>query len=54
MPQEMIKKCPECGGSDFFYDDYEDMYYCMKCNVHLYPKEVGAKENKNAGIWKED
>jgi len=38
--------CPNCGYSDFHYDNYEDMWTCLRCikgdGVYIFsPEEVG-------------
>ena len=48
----MMPVCSKCKGSKFNYDDFEDMYRCVKCEIHWYPAEVGVKDNETAGYKK--
>lgn len=45
-------KCPDCGGTHFDYDAFEDMYRCVSCEVFYYPQEVGEADNRNAPIFR--
>lgn len=51
MSDVKFHQCPSCGCKCLRYDSFEDMYGCMKCNICLYPEEVGLPKNENAGIW---
>lgn len=47
-------KCPNCGGNDFHYDDFEDMYTCLTCikgdGVYMFePNELELPDNTDPG-----
>ncbi len=44
--------CPACKTlAPMSHDTWEDMYRCKKCDVFLYPEDVGVTTNKGAGVF---
>ena len=42
----------DCKHDDYNWDEFEDMYYCKKCNRFFLPIEFLKPENLKAGFRK--
>lgn len=50
-------KCPNCDATEMSYDEFEDMYCCVRCLMadrpaHWYPSELNIPQSANAGYLK--